>query len=445
MPVSPRCHPMTAEIVIMNRMGVALAADSAVTIGTAASKIYTSAEKVFQLSLAAPVGVMVYGNAGYVALPWETIVKEFRRQLGKTVYPTVVDYRRAFVDFLRDHPELFPSDSRLYVASVLTAEIFEDVDDKRRELLREARLSKLQAGTGPLTKADTAAVLGDAIAAVTAEVEMMPEVDGLTRDIRDAIKGQVAAGLDKSIEQAFPESVEVSDEAKAKLSDLAVSYLTRQSLRDLASGVVIAGFGEKEFMPALATFEVEECAGVLPRIGRTREIAITATEQSYVLPFAQQESVLQFLFGVDAEVAEFMEGSASRMTSGLIDLVLDKVAEANADLANGLRDPVKAIVAQRLEDLFESWNEQQRGFFRPILPVISVLPKDELAAMAESFVNLTKFRRRVTPVPETVSGPIDVAVITKGDGFVWTRRKHYFDPEINPRVMARFHHSGEGQ
>jgi hypothetical protein len=63
--------------------------------------------------------------------------------------------------------------------------------------------------------------------------------------------------------------------------------------------------------------------------------------------------------------------------------------------------------------------------------------------MAEAFVNLTKFRRRITPELETVSGPIDVAVITMGDGFVWIKRKHYFKAEVNPRLMARFHRVGE--
>jgi len=57
--------------------------------------------------------------------------------------------------------------------------------------------------------------------------------------------------------------------------------------------------------------------------------------------------------------------------------------------------------------------------------------------MAESLVNLTKFKRRVSKEQETVGGPIDVAVITKGDGFVWIKRKHYFQPELNPRVLAR--------
>jgi hypothetical protein len=58
--------------------------------------------------------------------------------------------------------------------------------------------------------------------------------------------------------------------------------------------------------------------------------------------------------------------------------------------------------------------------------------------MAESLVNLTKFRRRVSTERETVGGPIDVAIITKGDGFVWVKRKHYFDPKLNPRTMGRY-------
>ena len=49
---------MTAEVAILNSTGVALAADSAVSIGPDADKIYTSAEKLFQLGVADPVGVV---------------------------------------------------------------------------------------------------------------------------------------------------------------------------------------------------------------------------------------------------------------------------------------------------------------------------------------------------------------------------------------------------
>jgi hypothetical protein len=56
---------MTAEVAILNNNGIALAADSAVTIGHEEGKIFTSADKLFQLSECAPVGIMVYGSATF--------------------------------------------------------------------------------------------------------------------------------------------------------------------------------------------------------------------------------------------------------------------------------------------------------------------------------------------------------------------------------------------
>jgi hypothetical protein len=67
------------------------------------------------------------------------------------------------------------------------------------------------------------------------------------------------------------------------------------------------------------------------------------------------------------------------------------------------------------------------------------LPKDELAAMAEALVNLTVFKHKVSMSAETVGGPIDVAVITKGDGLVWIKRKHYFSAELNHHFMINYY------
>ena len=36
-----------------------------------------------------------------------------------------------------------------------------------------------------------------------------------------------------------------------------------------------------------------------------------------------------------------------------------------------------------------------------------------------------------------MGGPVDVAVISKGDGFIWIKRKHYFSPELNIRYFER--------
>lgn len=58
--------------------------------------------------------------------------------------------------------------------------------------------------------------------------------------------------------------------------------------------------------------------------------------------------------------------------------------------------------------------------------------------MAEALVHLTSLKRRISMDDETVGGPIDVAVISRGDGMVWIKRKHYFDKEMNHHFFANY-------
>ena len=69
---------------------------------------------------------------------------------------------------------------------------------------------------------------------------------------------------------------------------------------------------------------------------------------------------------------------------------------------------------------------------------IASLSKEDLAELAESLVYLTYLKRRMSFSEESVGGPIDVAIITKGDGFVWLKRKHYFDKELNHDFIHRY-------
>ena len=88
---------MTAEVVILNRGAVAIAADSAVTVGTPGRKIYNTANKLFPFSGVEPVAAMVYGAGSFATIPWETVIKEHRRQLATTSYGSVEEYAEALV------------------------------------------------------------------------------------------------------------------------------------------------------------------------------------------------------------------------------------------------------------------------------------------------------------------------------------------------------------
>ena len=97
---------MTAEIAVMNKEAIALAADSAVTM--TAEKIFTSANKLFTLSKYHPVGIMVYGSAIFMGVPWETIIKIYRNELGKNKFSALKEYANSFIDFLDNRNPLFP-------------------------------------------------------------------------------------------------------------------------------------------------------------------------------------------------------------------------------------------------------------------------------------------------------------------------------------------------
>lgn len=94
---------MTAEIAILNRVGVALAADSAVTISSAGGdqKTYNSANKLFALDGQHPVAIMIHGSAESMGIPAETIMKRYKSSTFNQPQQTLAGYARQFADFMR--------------------------------------------------------------------------------------------------------------------------------------------------------------------------------------------------------------------------------------------------------------------------------------------------------------------------------------------------------
>jgi hypothetical protein len=85
----------------------------------------------------------------------------------------------------------------------------------------------------------------------------------------------------------------------------------------------------------------------------------------------------------------------------------------------------------------------EREFSGPVVNAVAFFSPTEMASMAETLVNFESFKQQVTLRSETVGGPIDVAVVTRGDGFIWIKRKHYFSPELNHQFFANYNRRKE--
>ena len=201
---------------------------------------------------------------------------------------------------------------------------------------------------------------------------------------------------------------------------------------------MIAGFGEEEHFPRLIRMQVMGIAVDTPLYFVEDRVTIETGREAIVVPLAQKEMVETFMEGIDPQLRDMIQESTRTLFQKMSDIIIDEVKAKHAREAAQLRRKVSAGLAALLPRLYDHWTEVRRtAYTDPVMQMVASLPKDELGAMAESLVNLTRFKRRVSNEQETVGGPIDVAVITKGDGFVWTKRKHYFAAELNPRYVAR--------
>lgn len=132
---------MTAEIAVMNKTAVALAADSAVTVGNASGpKIYNTVNKLFALSRYEPVGLMIYGNAQLNGVPWETIIKEYRKKCDRKAFPRLADYSLDFFSYLRGiAPKVFAQGERMVFRKMIERAMRVLKDRVLTRVLRESK------------------------------------------------------------------------------------------------------------------------------------------------------------------------------------------------------------------------------------------------------------------------------------------------------------------
>jgi hypothetical protein len=430
---------MTAEIAVLNRNAVALAADSAVTLRLpdGSTKIYQT-NKLFTLSKFEPVGIMVYGNADFMGVPWETIVKRYRAGLKTRSFGQLDEYGQDFLAFVEKNSKLFPQDRQ-------EAHCYEWIRYWLRRLKSHLRaeLEQKLKSEGPQTDRAVQDLFRQIFSAELSHLrkhKVLPSfrrkrLRGLSRNCRAAIRSAAKDELQK-----LANTVPLN-----RLVSAAVIAIARDNYWHNESGIVVAGFGSDEFFPSLRCYTVDSIiAGRLrAKEERHRRTDINTNNSAVVTAFAQSEMVSLFMNGIDDDYADFVSSFVGQSFldgyPALIGEILKK--EMSASRRSRLLKRLHSVGGQLVSELRKGIDQYAREMHSsPIVEIVDHLPKEELAAMAEALVNLTSFKRHVTRQAETVGGPIDVAVISRGDGFIWIKGKHYFDRDLNQHFLSNYYY-----
>lgn len=400
---------MTSEVLIMTPSAVAMAADSVVTVN--GNKTYEGVNKLFMLSNNPPMGIMTYNNANFLTFPMETIIKDFRDKISDKNFDTIYDFKNEFNDYLKG------------VCNGKDAVTSYSIVDKFNSFIKHLN-------------------------------QDLDEIPNFIKHI-----GQETINIDnekyekllfenEEFERIYDSKIqEVTQNIKCDDDiDLVVLFkrlFIKRFVLDSFTGIVIAGFNRENLFPSYVHFKIIVFDGFKFIFDDCEDDCVGGETAVILKPFAQINAITNFLNGIDVS------------TNYLIASYFKKVID---DYSNNIEELIKAnrkingkdeqVVLSDLESLKQN-NERIVSDFvgfidtlkdknsEPILKSIRSLPKEELANLSESLINITSLKIKVQDNLETVGGDVDVAIITKGDGFVWTKRKHYFEESLNPQFFNR--------
>jgi hypothetical protein len=425
---------VTSEVALLNRSAVALAADSASTVTywnpdtrQNEQRYFKRVNKIFNVVSGKPVGMMTYAAGSLQGMPWEVITKAYRDDRIGFTSETLPDYAADVFEYIAGNRHIFSEASQLQHLLSLVSEsvtalsyglVFDDAFKNAKDPQEKQQIAE------------------DKVSNAEINVSTPKYINDVARAIHDEIAADPAGIIDHFSQTAEGRFfiAQLGDPIYQRIIKLSIQRVFKEDITSLEyTGIVVAGYGEKQYLPQLEQFKVY---GIFRnKLIYTRHDAgcrqITYTNTSDIVPIAQSTMVNTFRLGADIDTL----GEIDSYVGVAIDEFVAELVKANHLNAQVNVDAMKATVTSAFTDKVREHIWKTHG--RPFRQVIGMLSPEELAEIAETFVSAESLKERVTRPTETVSGPVDVAVISKSDGFIWIKRKHYFDPQLNLRFVAK--------
>ena len=413
---------MTAIVGILNKQAVAVAADSAVTVGQGV-KIYNTANKIFNLSKGCPVGIAIYGNAALNScVTWEVVIKMYRKHIGNQKYPNLSGYVDDFFEYVKEYSQKYisPDDA----LNVLKGNIIRFWCEDFTKGLRES-----DDFDAPIAKL-ALTILKDRLTVLATKLKKQKALE-IYKDLKEndfiaAIKDV----LDLMQKQIVKNGGNWEDDFKASVQTILFKMFTTSAFKNPnVSGVAIFGYGEDEIYPSLQEYLVYNIVLGIQRIEKKPDYIINESNGASICPMAQRDVIETFIEGVSHRIKDtFLDATAAAIKE-TVKSVSNVIKPQNAQLADDIKSlDYSGIIKQYRQTINEMIGREQ---IAPLIRTIVSMGKEDIADLAENLIYMTSMKRHVSPFAETVGGPIDVAIISKGDGFIWMKRKHYFSAELN--------------
>ena len=405
-----------------------MAADSAVTID--GQKVFNSANKLFALSKFKPVAIAFYNNMNLVNCPWEVVTKEYRHYLGSKGFDTLREYVADFFNFLK---------TKDYFCS----------EKDQKGFLEWQFVNYIKGVFEKLDKVNLKAAFEDKVrndeANIYQKLPTMACYNGMS--IAD-FKKSAADELNSCM--SFVKSNYGIDIDLDVIALHLYSYFIKDQLLANVTGIVFCGYGDKEIYPSIYNYEtyvvIDHQLSIYPHDERSCEIGkpplvgpATAKPTTAVIEtYAQADVMDTIIHGIAPSVRDIYISNLAKPLEGVLRDISKKVGDP------GVVKTVDGFIKKDLKTYVNDYLNEctiavQNEYAQPFLNSMTSLEKEDLADFAESMIKLTSVKRKVSPSLATVDGPIDVMVVSKAEGVIWIKRKHYFTSDLNHSFFDNYY------
>lgn len=324
---------MTSEVVILNRKGIVLAADSAVTTGSTDTKhprYSKAANKIFDITPHGGVAATIFGSAHVDNVPWELALKLFRASLNQQQpLATCGDYSAALCAFLNNSQVLFP-------ASYLTGRF-----KVQRQIDAATYVLELAAGFAPevLNQAEQATVRQQAwqralpqVQAHFASLQLHPKLS--YTDFQAEMANTAALVQEITSELAAPSLTPVGI-APQDLASLSLEAIYKKPTHFLSStGLVVGGYGAADIFPSYKCVDVYGHIGTTLLVVDESEHLVTHDNGAIIQAFAKTSMIDVFTRGFDHSLWNLIDPTNPLSLSSITSMRWTELAKSLRSVSN---------------------------------------------------------------------------------------------------------------
>jgi hypothetical protein len=406
---------MTSQIVLMNKIGLAIASDSSLTMTRGSNRrTYASAEKIFPLGPDHKVAVLHSGHVEFMSHPYEVLISEWNRSLSKP-FATLEDYALSFTSWLSHRQDLFTEESQ---SEFLEGFITDYLLEVRQTILN--RLNSEKIGKDEWANAEVLDLVNGILSQDVEYLDGLIDLDGLNDKWADSRYSTLFLAISAAIEYVF------DDVPRDSKSDDLYKEITRRILfkrifsSNYDSRIALVGYGERDMYPSHIWIDFQGVVADKPRFIRD-SIAIKHNYECSLRTHAQDEAIHTFLRAYHASFINVAKSIQSETIDQISSLADQNLPETESEIFS---EKIESLKLEREEALMGAFSKaSDEDFVQPFTSTLSGLPSTSLGKMAESLIALQILRQSSQAIQDTVGGPVDVAVITLDKGFQWFRHK----------------------